>query len=109
MVWWGTPVELASAFARLLRMRELDSDGARLAEASLDQMRRRWREVRPDDALRIDAENFLSRFPLRAADALQLAAAMTWAMGRPQGRVFISGDAPLLEAAARLGFQSTEA
>ncbi|MGA7524841.1 MAG: hypothetical protein WBW84_20490 [Acidobacteriaceae bacterium] len=60
-------------------------------------------------ALRSDAEKLLTQFPLRAADALQLAAAMTWAMDRPQGRAFISGDAALLEAAQRLGFQAVEA
>ena len=109
VVWWGTSVELSSAFARLLRMGELNRDGLRLAENSLAQMRDHWREVRPDDALRSTAEKLLSRFPLRAADALQLAAAMTWTLERPQGRPFISGDAALLEAGQRLGFQAIEA
>lgn len=109
VVWWGTSVELRSAFARLLRMGELNPDGLRLAENSLAQMRAHWREVRPDDALRSEAERLLTRFPLRAADALQLAAAMTWAMDRPQGRAFLSGDAVLLETAQRLGFEAIEA
>jgi hypothetical protein len=63
----------------------------------------------PTEALRDEAELLLARFPLSAADALQLAAAMTWAGGHPRGRVFICGDARLLDAARRLGFQAVEA
>jgi methionine salvage enolase-phosphatase E1 len=44
-------------------------------------------------------------YPLRAADAFQLAAAWTWTSGEPQGYVFISGDAQLLKAARQVGFQ----
>jgi hypothetical protein len=41
---------------------------------------------------------------LRAADALQLAAALIWCNHYPRGRTFISGDERLLEAAEREGF-----
>jgi predicted nucleic acid-binding protein len=44
-------------------------------------------------------------YPLKAADALQLAAAWTWCSGDAQGCTFISGDAQLLEAARQVGFQ----
>jgi len=108
-VWWATPVEVRSAFARLSRMGALDSAGWQLADATLTALRGRWREIAPDEHLRLGAEMLLPRFPLRAADALQLAAAMTWAMDQPRGRVFISGDAQLLAAARQLGFQAIEA
>ena len=51
-------------------------------------------------ALRAEAETLLMSYPLKAADALQLAAAWTWCAGNPQTCVVISGDAQLLEAAA---------
>ena len=44
-------------------------------------------------------------YPLRAAYALQLAAAWTWCSGHSQNYVFISGDAHLLEAAQQVGIQ----
>jgi len=46
---------------------------------------------------------------LKAADAQQLAAALVWCIGRTKGRVFISHDSQLLDAARLLGFQAVEA
>ena len=47
------------------------------------------------------------RYPLKAADALQLAAAWTWCSGKAASCVFISADAQLLDAAGQVGFQLT--
>jgi hypothetical protein len=41
---------------------------------------------------------------LRAADALQLSAALQWCEGEPEGNVFLSFDQRLGEAAGRVGF-----
>ena len=71
----------------------------------MEKLRRGWRELQPTEALRVQAESFLMSYSLRAADALQLAAAWTWCSGQPQDFVFISGDAQLLEAAQQAGFQ----
>jgi hypothetical protein len=90
-------------------MNALDSAGLQLAEAALAVLRKQWREIAPDENVRDHGGTMLSRFPLRAADALQLAAAMVWAMGRPTERAFISGDAQLLNAATQLGFEAIEA
>jgi predicted nucleic acid-binding protein len=109
VVWWCTPVEVRSAVERLLRTGQLSAAEYAGAGKRLEQMTRGWREVSPSDSLRSEAERLLSQFSLRAADAMQLAAAMTWTMGRPQGRIFICGDAALLEAARQLGFQAVEA
>lgn len=109
VVWWATAVEIRSVMERLLRLKELSANQHAGAEKRLDQLRAVWTEVHPDTALRAQAEKILTRFPLRAADALQLSAAMTWAMDRPQGRAFISGDTALLDAARRLGFEAVEA
>lgn len=108
VVWWATPVEMQSAFARLHRMGQLTAAEQAAASAALLQLRRSWREMQPIEPIRSEAETLLSRFPLRAADTLQLAAALIWAAGNPQGRIFISGDEQLLQAAQQLGFQTIE-
>jgi predicted nucleic acid-binding protein len=108
-VWWSTPVEMRGAFARLVRMDQLTSTGHVEAQVRLDRMRSEWREVPPSESLREQAERLVDHFPLKAADAQQLAAAMVWCLGRPKGRVFISGDSQLLDAARQLGFEAMEA
>lgn len=75
----------------------------------MEMLRRGWREIQPEEVVRDEAESLLSRFPLRAADALQLAAALRWAVGGPKDHPFVSGDAQLLDAAHKLGFQVLEA
>ncbi len=107
-VWWSAPVEMRGAFARLIRMRQLTLTGQVEALVTLDDMRRVWREVYPSEPLREQAERFVDRFPLRASDAQQLAAAMTWCLNRPRDRVLISGGSQLLDAARQLGFQAVE-
>lgn len=105
-VWWATPVEMRSAFERLLRMSLLSRPEHTAAGLRLEKLRRGWRELQPSEALRSQAETFLINYPLRAADALQLAAAWTWCSGNARSCVFISGDAQLLEAARQAGFQT---
>jgi predicted nucleic acid-binding protein len=108
-VWWSTPVEMRGAFARLVRMGQMTPTGQVQALVTLDGMRSVWREIDPSEPLREQAERLVDRFPLKAADAQQLAAAMTWCGGRTRGRAFISGDSQLLDAARQLGFQAIEA
>lgn len=108
VVWWATPIEMCSAFERLMRMGELRPAQRQGAENRLDLLRRGWREMQPSEALRVEAMGLLTRFPLKSADALQLAAASIWTLGNPAGRVFIAGDAQLLEAAERLAFDIVE-
>lgn len=108
VVWWATSVEARSTFSRLLRMREIAIAELSEADVRLNNLKSGWEEVRPFDEIRDKAEWFLDRFPLRAADALQLAAAYTWALQRPHNLPFISGDRRLLGAAQQLGFQTIE-
>ena len=103
-VWWATPVEIRSAFERLLRMGQLTVPEHAAAGMRLEKLRRGWRELQPTEALRSQAETFLMRYPLKAADALQLAAAWMWCSGQPQDFLFLSGDAQLLDAARQVGF-----
>jgi predicted nucleic acid-binding protein len=108
-VWWATPVEIHGAIERLRRAGEITASehAGALVEAAF--FRGGWREMTPYDAVRDEAEQMLDRFPLKAADALQLAAALSWCNGKPQGRAFISGDAQLLRVAENLGFQTITA
>ena len=108
-VWWSAPVEVRGAFARLVRMGQMSPNEHVQAQVRLDRMRSDWQEIYPSEPLREQAERLVDRFPLKAADAQQLAAALTWCIGRPKGRAFISGDSQLLGAARQLGFQAVEA
>lgn len=108
-VWWGTPVEMRSAFARLTRIGHLTANGQVQALVALDRLRRVWDEVDPSEDVRERAGELVDRFGLKAGDAYQLAAAWVWCLGRPRNRPFISGDLQLLEAARQLGFNGIEA
>ena len=61
-------------------------------------------EVQPSESLREDALRFLRAHELRAADAIQLAAGVAAAEGRPTTLAFVSLDDRLAEAAEREGF-----
>lgn len=103
VIWWGTPVECASAFARLRREGMLsDSEEAALARR-LEGLRKIWYEMTPGDHLRAQALRVLRLHPLRAADALQLAAAMEWS-GSPASGSLVTFDERLATAAEREGF-----
>ena len=107
VVWWSTPVEIASALARLVRMRQLDSGewtrASKLAKSLADS----WSVIQPSDALRAKAAQLVDRYDLRAADALQLAAALEWCEDAPHGRVFLTADQKLREAALLNGFDAS--
>ena len=104
IVWWAAPAEIRGAMARLLRMGQLTSNQHVGAQVRLDHLRIQWREIAPTPDLRNQTERLLDRFPFKAGDALQLAAALAWTSARPRQRPFISGDAQLLDAAHQLGF-----
>ena len=104
VVWWASPVEVHSAVARLHRGRAVNDTEKRGALARLEVLRRGWSEILPDDSLRELANKLLDVYTLRAADSLQLAAALTWCRQKPAQRTFISGDERLCEAAEAAGF-----
>jgi predicted nucleic acid-binding protein len=62
------------------------------------------REAAASDLLREWAVRVVRVHPLRAADAMQLAAAMTAAKMRPSSLEFVTADRRLAAAAAREGF-----
>lgn len=103
-VWWGTRIECISAFTRRVRESRLDARGERAARGVLAELGRTWSEVQPTAGVRAMAERLLAVHPLRAADALQLAAALDWCDARTTGVEVVSFDGRLREAAHREGF-----
>jgi len=104
-VWWATSVECVSAIARLQRRGSLSSDEVAPALQRLDALMQAWREIGPTESLRSTAHRLLRVHDLRAADALQLAAAIIASEGTPHDLDFLTLDNRLLEAAAREGFR----
>ena len=104
VVWWGTPVECVSALARLQRMDGLSSAVMQQTLAVLERLRASWMEILPSEAVRERAQGLLQTHPLRAADALQLAAALVWASDQPADLVMVTLDERLAAAARQEGF-----
>jgi len=104
LVWWGSEVECVSALARLERAVALDVKGIALASNRLTQLANGWHEIEPSDIVRESAMRFLRVHPLRAADALQLAAAFVAAERRPTSLQIVTLDERLADAARKEGF-----
>lgn len=98
-VWWGTEVECASAIARTEREGNLEQSDVRAAFEHLDELRDAWHEIEPNESLRTTARRLLRTHPLRAADALQLSAALIASEGQPRSQEFVSLDDRLIDAA----------
>lgn len=105
IVWWATPVECVSGLSRLEReggitARELSTALERLARLS-----KSWDEIQPNSRLRDLALRMLRNHPLRAADALQLAAGIVASEHNATTLPFVCLDNRLAEAAAKEGFR----
>lgn len=103
VVWWGTPVELVSALSRRERDGSLATTVAAAAVERVRKLERAWHQVAPTDVLRQRAQRLLRVHPLRAADSLQLAAALSIAGDEPASVNFVALDQRLLDAAQREG------
>jgi len=104
-VWWSTPVECTSALARLEREGRMNDAAWGTASVRLLAASRGWTEVPPVERVRSQATRLLRVHPLRAADALQLAAAVVLADFEPRTLPFVTLDAQLGAAASREGFE----
>ena len=98
-VWWATVVECESAIQRRQREGVLDVAGARLARARLEELAGAWHETPPAPATRLLATRLIRTHPLRAADALQLAAALSLAAALRRSIPFVCADDRLASAA----------
>jgi len=104
LVWWASEIECVSALSRLEREGTLTARATALAQRRLSQLAAAWHEIDPSDAIREAAIRFLRVHPLRAADALQLAAAFLAAERRPASLEMVTLDERMGLAAQREGF-----
>jgi uncharacterized protein len=105
LVWWATEVECVSAVARLERQGDLASQATQEALERLDALAEGWNEVQPLETAKRVARRLLRVHNLRAADALQLAAAVVAAEGDAATLEIVTLDDRLADAARREGFE----
>ena len=97
-------MEIASALARREREGLLSADEVSAAFDAVLQISETWHEIVPSDAVRRTAARLLRLHPLRAADGLQLAAALVAADHDPSVLPMVCLDERLTQAARREGF-----
>ena len=104
VTWWGSRVECASAFNRLLREGIIEQTDFQQIQSKLDDLVSSWIETQPTEKLRRRALRLLHVHPLRAADSLQLAAALIACDENPHTLSFVCNDLRLRDAARQEGF-----
>ena len=104
VVWLLTPVEVISALTRRLREKSLKPMEFSRAKEHLATLEKAWSEVISVERVRERARRLLETHPLRAADSLQLAAALLTSEETPQGFPFVTLDQRLGDAAEKEGF-----
>jgi len=102
-VWWGTPIEIASALSRRYRDGSLNVVEFAAARREADRLLQRSNEIAPSEQIRTSAMQLVRQHPLRAADAAQLAAAMFAFGPSPTVVEFVSMDERLRAAALAEG------
>lgn len=103
-VWALTRTEVVSAIRRRERAGDLDAAEVAAALGRIETRAARWTEVDALEQVRQRAERLLGVHALRAADALQLGAALALFDDRPRGSIFLTRDTDLAGAAGREGF-----
>ncbi len=105
VVWTLTRVELLSALAR--RRREEPGAAGRLLTARRELVSAwgHWSEVTAVEVVCRHAERIVETHPLRAADALQIGAALVASEDDPAGLAFVTFDRHQAVAAEREGFR----
>jgi predicted nucleic acid-binding protein len=105
VLWWGTKVEAVSAVSRLSRGGHLEEGEVSRAVREIETLTAASFQVQPTEEVRAAACRLLRVHELRAADALQLAAALVWTEHSPAGAGFVCLDRRLRQAADREGFE----
>lgn len=108
IVWYFTPTEVLSALHRKIRDNTIDESDLELVRKDLATLEDAWVVVLPRLIVRDRAHRLLATHPLRAADALQLAAAIIATNERPKGTEFVTFDKNLGLAALKEGFVVVE-
>ena len=104
VVWWASRVECGSAVHRLRREGVFSPMEAGEVLGRISAALDAANAVEPGDDICAKALRLLAVHPLRAADALQLAAALVWSRDHPGGREFVCLDERLGAAALLEGF-----
>ena len=104
-MWWGSPVECQSALRRRRREKALAPSALAAAVVRLERLAQDVDVVAPTARVRDTAGRALAAHPLRAADALQLAAALVWSANEAGYEGFVCLDDRLRDAALREGFK----
>jgi predicted nucleic acid-binding protein len=105
VAWTLSFVELVSALRRQVREGGASEAIARQAEELAGELLSRAHVVSDVEGVKAIAVRLLRVHALRAADALQLGAAVAWSGGRPEGAILHTFDLRLGEAASREGFR----
>ena len=93
-----------SAYLRQVKAGEEVLITARVTRHALEAVVQAGIEIQPSEAVRGTAERLSGVHPLRAADALQLAAALQWCQGLTAGNGLVVFDRRLREAGYAEGF-----
>jgi len=101
LVWVLTGTEVISALTRKRREGATEPALFQTGKRRLAHLESSWSEVTQVNAVRDRARRLLESHPLRAADALQLAAALVAVEERPAAIPFVTFDERLEEAARR--------
>jgi predicted nucleic acid-binding protein len=105
LTWWGSRIECVSALSRLLREQRIGEKDYEQVLHDLEVLSAGWTEIQPTEKLRRRALRLLRVHPLRAADALHLAAALVGSGEDPAALPLVSGDPRLNDAARKEGFR----
>ena len=104
VTWCLSAVEISSAIERRRREGSLSATDRDDALTNLRELATAWTEVSALAVVRERACRLLATHALRAADSLQLAAAVIAANDRPSGHGFVAADNQLNDAARKEGF-----
>jgi uncharacterized protein len=105
LTWFLSDIEVHSALSRLAREGGLHAEGFREASMRLEALWQAAITVSLVEAVKPRARRVLRIHPLRAADSLQLGAALAAAYDDPAGWDFVALDDRLREAARAEGFR----
>lgn len=105
VVWTLTRVELVSALARRRRGDPAHTEALAAARRDLLEIWERWSEITAIDVVRRHAERLVEIHPIRAADALQIGAALVAAQQHPELYEFVTLDGAQATAAEREGLR----
>jgi predicted nucleic acid-binding protein len=104
VAWWATEVEIRSGLTRLKRMGQMATHEFDRAKQRAEKIVESWRPILCRTDLARSACKLIELYPLTAADAMQLAAALEACEHAPHGYVFITADQRLADAARKTGF-----